>query len=220
MEIKLKIEFQKNRKKRSENLERPFRFLPDLPDLTTHWTGKTVPEICIIHTTAGHQKQSAHDFFSDFIDRRLCTDFIDVKGEVYSQREMNKWGSHVGKAKWNGVKLTSKSCLGVELACAGKLELRNGKWFTWFNKEIPEDQVRYVTKEQGYNSEGGFQKLTEAQEYGLMKYIHVLQFFGVKQFLFHSDVSGYRGKTDVDGSLSLPLRKFMERMELRPLDIH
>lgn len=188
-------------------------FIPDLPKLKTN--AKMREDIYIIHHTAGHHKQKAIDFMRDFLKRKLCTDFMDYKGKIYIQRDHDRAGSHIGKAKKNGRKMWTKGIGGIEIASPGILTHKNGKFFTWFNKEVHHNEVRKVTKAQGYNCDGYFKMLTKEQESELANYLIYLKRRHPKmEFLNHSDVAGYRGKTDLDGSLSMPLKEFVKEKVL------
>lgn len=199
---------------REQHGQRPFSYLmrvPDLPNLKARY--KLDHKIYFVHVTAGWQNQSATSFMKNFLKRGLCTDFMEDDGAIYSHRDWNKGGSHLGKAYLNNDtksrKLHSRNGAGIEIACGGKLEAKNGKFYTWFGKEVSQLDVHYHT-------DGFYHELmTDKQKASLARFLKDIKqkHQGIK-FYSHDEVSGYRGKSDVGGALGMSFRKFLELNEL------
>jgi len=190
-------------------------FFPELPTLSVryNWEGK-LPEIFVVHFTAGWQNQKPIDFMKSFIKRGLCTYFMDENGQVYQQHHGDTGGGHVGTSKWNGRNTVSSFAGGIEIACGGKLKKHSdGTYRTWFNKKISETSRRKVGSE--YREPGYYEVYTAAQETELAKFLAWLLRNGVKEIVGHDDVSPGR-KNDPGGSLSLPLNEFV-RQRVKPL---
>lgn len=190
-------------------------FVPTLAKLKSQYNVGKVYKYYFIHWTAGWQNQTATSFFNNFIKRKLCADFMEQDGQIFIQRDWDKSGSHLGKANYNGSTLHSRHGAGLEIACGGLLTDRNGELFTWFNKKVLREDARYVTVEQGYVREGWYEIFKQEQEDSLADWISYLLYLNIEIVtLGHDDVSGYRGKSDPGGSLSLPLSRFIEEKAL------
>jgi len=190
-------------------------FLDDLPKLKTPYNFGAWPEVYVVHFTAGWQKRTGRDFMKSFLERGLCTDFLDQDGKIFQQREGNRGGYHAGKSSFKGRSSVSRFAPGIEIACAGKLKEKDGKLVSWFNKVVPKEKARYVTRQMGYVHSGWYERYTEAQEESLAKFLAWQMRMGVKQIIGHDDIAPDR-KNDPGGSLSLPLSKFVKQ-RVKPL---
>ena len=206
--------FRKRKSPREEN-ELGFKFfypkavfLPHLPKLKTPWKTDEMPEIAVVHHTAGWQNQSGESFMKNFLKRGLCCLFIDEKGKIYQQPDIKDRGYHAGVSEWKGKKGISKHSVGIEIAAGGKLERRKDGVYTWFEKKVPTEKSRHVKTANGYNDEGFFEAFTNAQEIALAELLTWLKKNGVKEIVEHSDISPGR-KNDPGGSLSQPLSKWI-----------
>lgn len=190
-------------------------FIDDLPKLKTLYKFGKWPEVYVIHFTAGWNNRTGRDFMKSFLKRGLCTDFLDKNGQIFQQRDGNRGGHHAGKSKFKGRSSVSRFAPGIEIACGGKLKEKDGKLITWFNKVVPKEDARYVTREMGYVHSGWYEKYTEPQEESLAKFLAWQMRQGVKHIVGHDDISPGR-KNDPGGSLSMPLQEFVEK-KVRPL---
>lgn len=144
---------------------------------------------------------------------------MDVFGNIYQSRPLSKYGYHAGKSYWSGIGHSVSSKLaGVEILNAGKLEDRNGKWFTWFNLEVPTEHTRPYYEGDKYI--GTFCKYTAEQERSLKKLCNELlayspirengsRVFDIRYVVGHHEVAPNR-KNDPMGSLSISMDKFRE----------
>lgn len=190
-------------------------FIDDLPKLKTHYSFGEWPEVYVVHFTAGWQKRTGRDFMKSFLKRGLCTDFLDKDGQVFQQRDGNRGGYHAGKSSFMGRSSVSRFAPGIEIACGGKLKEEGGKLVTWFKKEVPKENARYVTRQEGYVHTGWYEKYTEAQEESLAKFLAWQMRMGVKHIVGHDQIAPNR-KSDPGGSLSMPLAQFVEE-KVKPL---
>jgi len=171
----------------------------------------------ILHYTSGRIKRKARDFIKSFIERGLCTYFIDQYGVIWQQFDGDKCGYHVGKNKWKG-KNIGRKCAGVEVACPGKVEyIGDGKYKSWFKEIYSRDQVRTISKEQvlsgDYTTQGHFVIYNNKQETAIAELMawHVAKGLPKENLLGHDVVAWPRGrKSDHSGSLSMPLKEFIE----------
>ena len=177
--------------------------------LPTHTKHKKLPKYMIVHHTAGHQDQKAVDFLQWLKDTGLCTFFIDHTGQAWQNHHGNTVGWHIGDyPKINGRRIY-KDAAGVEIAAGGLLKTNNK---TWFNRSIPSNQIRTVTKRNGYKYAGSFQKFTEAQEKELALFLKWCLLNGTEVILGHDELlPNPKWKNDPSGSLSLPLHKWLKK---------
>lgn len=166
----------------------------------------------IVHFTAGWWTRKMRDFAERFLEMGLNTMFIDGDGVLWQQSAGNKCGYHTGKtAKWKGKKI-NKCSGGVEIANAGLLKKKNGKYVSWFKAEIPTENVRVVTKKMGYLVPGPYQAYTEEQEKTLAELLAWVIAKGLpsENVLGHDEIRRYGEKNDPGGSLSMPLKRFVQ----------
>lgn len=144
---------------------------------------------------------------------------MDVFGNIYQSRTLDKWGYHAGKSYWRGLGYSvSKKLAGVELLNPGQLQKKNGKFYAWYGLEIPKEYVRWVGSEDGYGVVGYFCTYTPEQEESLLRLCNFLEdnsphkengspVFKREYILGHHEVSKGR-KSDPGGSLSIPMDEF------------
>jgi N-acetylmuramoyl-L-alanine amidase len=209
--------FIKDRKDLSANAPDMFlnccEFIPELPKLKSKGQYPAgVPQGLIIHYTAGNRDQSAHSAIQSAFQQNHSYFFIDAKGTIYQQFDLNKWGSHAGESfcPVTERKNISKYYVGVEVACAGKLNFTNGAYYTWFGKMVSPHEVRYFDGNETQIHKGHYQKFTIPQEQALMTLsLALIKIFGISIELImgHDEVSPMR-KSDPAGSLSCSMSEF------------
>lgn len=169
----------------------------------------------ILHFTAGRVERKPRDFFQMFLDRGLCTYFIDGNGELWQQHHGDRCGSHVGRNSWDGKDIRYTST-GVEVACSGKLVFKHGQYRTWYGEVIEPEEVRTIGERevrQGYAVKGHYRKYKPRQEKMIAELMawHIAMGLPKENILGHDDVAYPRGrKNDPSGALSKPLKVFLE----------
>ena len=176
---------------------------------------KGYPEGAIVHYTAGRWGTSA---LNDGLAQGYLYLLIDEKGVIYQSFPLNKWGYHAGVSSWptlgNGV---SQFLVGIEIACAGKVEPYQGKFKSWFGALYTADQVRSAATKHDNIQAGSYQKYTEEQEQAL---IHLLLWlkqnnpdvFSFDKVLGHDEVAPTR-KSDPGASLSCSMPEFRQKLK-------
>lgn len=204
------------------------------PDLTMKAVGKypqNYPMGLVIHWTAGRfdkpTPNNAVQSIKQGIDNGYQYLCCDVDGAIIQTNPLNEYGYHAGESAWviDGVKKSGMSqyLVGLEVNCAGKLERKGDKYFTWFDLEIPESEVRFVPVNKENIAAGYYHKFTYAQEAAIFNFCLWLKMnnpdvFNLDLVLGHDSCSGPEGighwrKTDPGGSLSMTTREFREMLK-------
>lgn len=190
--------------------------IPFAKELTLKNTMKTqgqyrkgFPEGMIVHFTAG--SGNGRDVSEYIASQGYATLVIDEEGQLFQSFNAKYWGYHCGTYH-------QETHIGVEIINGGRLHKNSdGKFYTWFEKEIPESNVRYF-KGGSEQIEGYYQKYTEKQEDTLIKLCHYLYdngkgVFKMENVIGHDEACcrsprGKGAKNDPGGSLSLSMPDF------------
>jgi N-acetyl-anhydromuramyl-L-alanine amidase AmpD len=173
------------------------------------------PVGAVVHFTAGWNKPlAAVSMLRDCAKRGLGVTFgIDYNGDIYQTMPLDSWGYHAGDSKWKGLNGTvSDDLVGIEICSGGMLDLKDGKYYTWFGKEVPKEQVRVVTvTTYPQESLGAYEIFSPAQEASLIKLLKWLkennkETFNTSYILGHDEVCHPKGrKNDPGGALSMSM---------------
>lgn len=175
---------------------------------------RNYPRGAIVHYTAGERPGNL-----DWgIAQGYCYLLIDGNGVLRQAHPVNEWGYHAGASSYKGLEgSVSDELIGIEIACAGKLEpvMVNGaeRYKAWFHKSQSQyfilEDVRYSTGK-GNIKEGWYQKYTPAQEETLINTLQWLKWndpvgvFSYDFVLGHDEVAPLR-KQDPGASLSMTM---------------
>lgn len=182
------------------------------------------PVGAIVHYTAGQfgkGKQSALDCFNWAKQEGYNFMIIAYDGTVLQDTPLNEWGYHAGESQWNGLgSSVSNKLVGIEICNAGLLEKKGDKYYSWFNTEIPKDQVCEIKSNNDNQVKGYFHKYSEAQEESLIELLVWLKnnnpnIFNVDYILGHDEVAGPKGigwsrKQDPGGALSMTMTELRD----------
>jgi hypothetical protein len=141
-----------------------------MPTRSLRW-----PKKFVIHWTAGAPDQNGKDGIEQGAGNGYTYLFLTRKGELWQGAPTNAGGYHVGDAIFS-----SFDCLGIEVACAGKLEKIGELYVPWFAKVdgkinvsrcIPEEQVIYDEDDPSDDEsfKGYYQLYSKEQMEGLTK---------------------------------------------------
>jgi len=192
---------------------------PNIPMKARGEYANKYPRGLVVHFTAGRSdkgKQSALDSVSWGASEGYAFLCMDANGLIQQPMPLNEWGYHAGQSSWtiDNKKVTSISqyFVGLEICCAGKLEVKNDKFFSWFDAKTPiaPNLVR-VSKAEANIQAGFYLKYTDAQESALIEFCLWLKINNPEVFDFdyvvgHDEISPGR-KNDPSGSLSMTMPK-------------
>jgi hypothetical protein len=209
------------------------------------YTGKNGPRGLLVHSTAGRFNKGDESAFKT-IDGGikgglafLCT---SQTGAIVQAHDVNSWGYHSGSESawpvklkrlvWKIVGRADDDIIGNEHNCAGLLTKVGDKYYPYWafkdknpstkiivdhDEDIPEENVRFVTKELHGCPTGYYHKFTPQQEDTLIRTIMWLYVncpdFKLEYVLGHHEVSGVPGigywrKNDPGGALSMSMENF------------
>lgn len=184
----------------------PWAVIPERKMETKIQYADNYPVGAVIHFTAGRDQteQDALDSYHWGCDNSYVYFIIGPTGKLYQGFPLSRGGPHAGVSEWKGLgKNVSTKLVGIEIACAGKLD----KWGrSWFRKQYTEDQIR-----------NGFKKFTPEQEEALIKLLVWLKknnpkVFNIDYILGHEEVSPGR-KPDPGYSLSMSMDELRAKIK-------
>lgn len=192
------------------------------------------PRGAVIHSTAGRSRgrdggsRNAHtpslqaERQLDYaISSPFCYFIIDLGGNVYQNFPLNQWGYHAGESYYPGAgKKVSKSFVGIELMCAGKVK-KVAKtetfkaWFTNLSKGDSPFSLETVEHWDGLENieRGYYHRYSPKQKEALVKLILWMdsqsEHFFLNYVVGHDEVSPGR-KSDPGGSLGMTMTQFRD----------
>lgn len=175
------------------------------------------PRGAVIHFTAGRagSEDEAKATFDWLQKNGLKAVVIGPLGKCYFPEDWEtKWGPHAGKsyhpALGEGV---SRYLIGFEVACEGKLELRDGKFYSWFGTVVPSERVNTYTQRMGNIEAGHYAAFTPQQVERLVELLCYLKdkypSFDFDLVVGHDEVATPKGrKNDPGGSIGMTMEQF------------
>ena len=169
------------------------------------------PEGAIVHYTAG-RNSTWYDAITSgaWLGKQGNGAFVIANdGRVIQSFPLDKWAYHAGVSYHDLVgKSVSSKLVGIEVCCGGLLTEKNGKFYTWFDKEVMEENRVYSTNAL---TPGWYEKFTPEQEKALWDLLLWLKennpdIFSLDKVLGHECVAIPKGrKQDPGGSIEYPM---------------
>ncbi|MBC3873632.1 N-acetylmuramoyl-L-alanine amidase [Undibacterium flavidum] len=192
---------------------------------------KGYPLGAIVHFTAGQYSKGVENAINSIADSPYFFCCIGTDGKFVQANPLNQWGYHAGESAWviegekrNGV---SNYLVGIEITNPGRLDLHNGKYFTYWDKKktrpIDPSDVRIIDKDTDNILAGAYLPYTKAQEEALIEFLLWAKannptVFNFDYVLGHDEVAGPKGigrwrKNDPGGALSVTMTDFRQRLK-------
>ena len=146
-----------------------------------------MPELAVIHYTAsGSAMSTAHYLVREEVDASAHV-VISRDGRVLQLVPFNVQAWHAGKSCYEGRKDVNRFSVGIELQNAGELHIRNGKFYSWYNAEIPESEV-FRHEQAGRTTY--WHTYTDAQRATLKEILELLsREYGIRKVVGHSEIT-------------------------------
>ncbi|MDP9835971.1 N-acetylmuramoyl-L-alanine amidase [Neorhizobium huautlense] len=148
----------------------------------------------VIHYTAGASFDSdLKSLAKDNETKASVHLLIGRDGKIAQIVPFNRVAWHAGKSQWGEISGLNSHSIGIELSNYGVLtKLANGKFVTWFGKEVPDGEVMEAVHERG-GPLRGWHTYPQKQLETLISVAHALQArFRFLDILGHDDISWAR----------------------------
>lgn len=159
---------------------------------TPNQGGNLIPRYLVFHFTAGRNYQSSVDWLSNPQAKASAHLVIGRDGRITQLVPFNKVAWHAGKSHWDGLTGLNNYSIGIEIDNAGELTKTGNKYLTWFNAEIPaEDVIEARHKQRTTNS--FWQTYTPIQIERSLELARLLvQAYGLTDIVGHEDIAPLR----------------------------
>ena len=162
------------------------------------------PKGIVLHWTAGHRNgiEAGNKLMRNTGMLYLLG---DKDGNIAQSDSLAYYGYHAGRSYHpNCTGYVSDDFCGLELQAAGTLTKRDGKFYSWFKTEIPEEEVVFSETRENIDR-GYYHKFTEEQVLATRKlccWLHLNNpsVFKIANITSHDEVSPGR-KTDIGASM-------------------
>jgi N-acetyl-anhydromuramyl-L-alanine amidase AmpD len=184
---------------------------------------KGYPLGAVVHFSAG--RDGAENLIKFGAENGFAFLAIQKDGAIYQSpsHPISSWGYHAGESKWKTLfGAVSDDLIGIEITCAGRLEERGGKLYSWFGREVLRGDARWTDGKEN-QQRGWYEKFTPAQEKTLIEFLFWLkrqapEVFSFDHVLGHDEVSGKAGlgywrKNDPGAALSMTMRELREKLK-------
>ena len=165
----------------------PFTFIS-----TSNYGAALEPKFIILHYTAMENCEQAVKRLTDPESQVSAHLIIGRGGDLLQLVPFNMVAWHAGKSRWGNYEDLNNYSIGIELDNAGWLNRSMGRYYSWFGKEYPREQVfRYKGKDKRVRK--FWHRYSEIQLDTTFKVIAALSAtYTIQAILRHSDVSPVR----------------------------
>lgn len=192
---------------------------------------KSYPHGAVVHFSAGHYSKGVEDAINTIASSQYFFSCIGTDGKFVQVNPLNQWGYHAGESAWTiaGEKRhgVSNFLVGIEITNPGRLELHNGKYYTYWDtqrtKPIEPNDVRIIKKDTDNILAGAYLPYTKEQEETLIEFLlwakaNNPSVFDFDYVLGHDEVAGPKGigrwrKNDPGGALSMTMTEFRKLLK-------
>jgi hypothetical protein len=175
---------------------------------------KGYPEGMVVHFTAGSSAESSISWGKE---QGYAFFMVKKDGTLVQTHSLKRWGHHAGSSSWPGLGSgISNKTVGVEVDCAGGLDMKAGKLTSWFGRVVPERLARY-SKANANIKAGWYEAYTPEQEDTLFRLAVWLKknnpkVFNLDYVVGHDEVAPAR-KNDPGAALSMTMPEFRRKIK-------
>lgn len=161
------------------------------------------PDTILIHYTASLDAESAIRELTRTGKGGVSAHLvIDRDGSPYQLLSFDSVGWHAGISEWQGRKGVNPRSIGIEIVNAGRLEVREGAFYTWSGQRVEDSEVLGAThRNEDFSS---YWQLYTPEQIDTVRVLCqlLMQHYPIKYILGHEEVSPGR---KVDPGPALPL---------------
>lgn len=159
---------------------------------TPNLGGYLDPKYVVFHFTAGRSCQSSVEWLCNPKAKASAHLVVGRDGNIVQLAPFNVTTWHAGKSNWNGLTGMNHYSIGIELDNVGKLTKVGNKYRSWFQSEIPEDEVVHAKHKHEANI-GYWQAYTDIQIQRAHELAALLvETYNIKDILGHEDIAPKR----------------------------
>lgn len=136
--------------RRANYLFKDMKITDNLIDENQYFKESQIKRQIVIHHTAGGSSavNAIHGWNCNA--EKIGTAFvIDGGGNIFKAFDSKYWAYHLGLKTASNVAL-NKASIGIEICSWGQLIFKDGKYYNWVNKEVPETEVVKLPKFRGF----------------------------------------------------------------------
>lgn len=176
--------------------------------LTPNSSPKTItPKYIVLHYTASDRYEQCIDRFMQATTKASAHFVISREGSCTQLAPMNRPTWHAGVSAYKGQTSINNLSVGIELVNWGPLTQKQGKFYSWTNKEIDEDDVFTDSKGRAW------QVYTEAQLNKLSSMLkEIVAQYNIEEIIRHEDICVPKGRKQDTGpampSYILDIKKY------------
>lgn len=171
------------------------------------------PDTIVMHYTAGGDALQSALYLADSRSKVSAHLVIARDGKVFQLVPFNRVAWHAGSGKLNGRMNVNTFSIGIELANAGKLIRREGRWYTWFGREVSPGEVYTGFGKEGisyWHSYSSLQLQVAARVCRLLE-----ERYPIREIVGHSDITSRK----LDPGPAFPWENFRDmvsKAEVKP----
>ena len=167
--------------------------------------GPLVPELLVLHFTAGRSAQHSVAWLANPRARASAHLVIAEDGAITQLVPFNRVAWHAGKSSFNGRAQVNQFSIGIELANPGNLHQTGSTWRTWFGEPVDSESVLAAAHKQGGPVQG-WKIFTPAQlEAAIDVGALLVQTYRLKEVVGHDDIAPGR---KVDPGPAFPMARY------------
>ena len=180
-----------------------------IQETTANQGGTIETEFIIIHFTAGGSAESSVNWFKNTNAKASAHIVIGRDGKIFQLVDFNKKAWHAGASQWANWNAFNNISIGIELENPGRLSKRGDKYYSYFEKEYPSNEV--VERIHKHEDQASFWlSYTEKQLESCMQVCELLLIkYPIIDILGHDDISPFRKN---DPGPMFPMESFRSKL--------
>lgn len=165
------------------------------------------PDMILLHYTAGSNALSSAHYLARADTDASAHLVVARDGGIIQLLPFDTVAWHAGRSAYEGRRDLNRYSIGIEMDNAGQLHRREGRFYSWFNREYMPDEV-YTDCENGRACY--WHRYTDIQLQTVYALCNLLvRAYPIRYILGHSEVTDRK----LDPGPAFPLKTFREQLE-------